>query len=174
MRKRISYCLLLLFITGIFSTCKKYPDGPRLSLRTKMARITGVWDLEYYEVDGIDSTNYVLNSPYYCRYYFKSENKPCRGDVSDHRFNLIAVNQSTVGSCCGWDWDNNKATIGIDIIIETTGFLAIGAYTGGGRWDVQRLTNKELWLKMSEKRWGNFVYSNRKYYMKLKKVSEKL
>ena len=171
--KKIKIILLLVFLLGIFTTCHKYPDGPAISFRTKMCRITGVWDLQYYEVDGFDSTSYVLNSPYYCRYYFQSGDKPCRGDESDHRFNLIAIRQGTVDACCGWAWDNSKATIGIDIIIETPGFLSIGAYTGGGRWDIQRLTNKELWLQMSNQRWGNFVYGNRKYYMRLKKISEK-
>ena len=39
---KISLALVIAF-TVVLSSCGKYPDGPKISLKTKMARITRVW-----------------------------------------------------------------------------------------------------------------------------------
>ena len=52
--------ILLLFITIVLLYgCKKYPDGPAISLLSKESRITGEWDVEYFSVNGYDSTEYL-------------------------------------------------------------------------------------------------------------------
>ncbi|MBI4929161.1 MAG: hypothetical protein HY841_00240 [Bacteroidetes bacterium] len=170
MKKIISYCLLFCFCTLFFTTCKKYPEGPKVSLRTKMARITGVWDVEYYEVDGIDSTSYILNSPYYYRYYFQRGPGACISKEM-HPLDLIMVNQVSQKHCCGWDISDSKDYIYIEVPAASQfySFFPLGGIVKGG-WDIQRLTNKELWLKLSD---IYVKYHNHNYYMKLKKVSEK-
>ncbi|HEY4799002.1 MAG TPA: hypothetical protein VII99_08005 [Bacteroidia bacterium] len=35
--------IIIIAFTVVFTSCKKYPDGPTISLKTKMARITRVW-----------------------------------------------------------------------------------------------------------------------------------
>ena len=82
------YILLFLLVAFCFTDCKKYPEGPTFSLRTKMARITGVWDVEYYEASGIDSTSYVLSSPCYCQYYFSMNTKQIL-ILSDYAINFM-------------------------------------------------------------------------------------
>lgn len=50
----------ILFVVAIFATvalegCKKYPEGPAISLRTKTARVAGKWAIEKVIVNGTDS-----------------------------------------------------------------------------------------------------------------------
>lgn len=39
-----------------FISCKKYPDGPTLSLRSKAARISNTWKVDKYFKNGADET----------------------------------------------------------------------------------------------------------------------
>ena len=50
--------LLILLISVIgFSSCRKYDEGPGLSVRTKTNRLKGVWNVEYVFRDGIEQIN---------------------------------------------------------------------------------------------------------------------
>lgn len=48
----ILFSLLAIGIGG----CKKYPEGPMISFRTKEQRIIGTWNIEKYLIDQVDST----------------------------------------------------------------------------------------------------------------------
>jgi hypothetical protein len=52
--KKISF--LIVFVILGTTACKKYEDGPSLSLRTKKARLCGEWQLESLTDDGTDIT----------------------------------------------------------------------------------------------------------------------
>lgn len=58
MRKRgfsliIISTVIIIFICG----CKKYEDGPLLSLRSKKARLVGIWKFKEVIINGEDRTN---------------------------------------------------------------------------------------------------------------------
>ncbi len=68
MRKLIALSLMLSFLAVGFVSCSKYEEGPALSLRTKMSRITGEWKLDRALTDdGVvvgsysDNFSYVFN-----------------------------------------------------------------------------------------------------------------
>ena len=46
--------MLISIIT--FNSCKKYPDWPALSLRTKTERVSNVWKIEKRTKNGVDIT----------------------------------------------------------------------------------------------------------------------
>ena len=54
MKKQIPALLVLL----ITASCNKYEDGPKLSLRTRKARLINEWVVSKYIVDGTDQTAY--------------------------------------------------------------------------------------------------------------------
>lgn len=60
--KRIASILFFAFaILVSVSSCRKYEEGPNVSLRTKKARITNNWKYESAQVNGNEvSLNYVL------------------------------------------------------------------------------------------------------------------
>lgn len=52
----------LIFASSFFmQACKKYPEGPTFSLRSPSQRIIGEWNLNYYNINGIDSLDKFLN-----------------------------------------------------------------------------------------------------------------
>jgi hypothetical protein len=64
MKKNIRIIPALFILTVlIFSSCKKYPDGPELSLRSKKARAAGEWSIDKVIENGSDVTG-TFNSFY--------------------------------------------------------------------------------------------------------------
>jgi hypothetical protein len=58
MKKMFRIAAVALVIGGIsFSSCKKYEEGPALSLLSKKARIAGTWKVEAYLENGVDKTS---------------------------------------------------------------------------------------------------------------------
>lgn len=52
-----SKILLLSLITVLAVSCKKYEEGPSLSLRSKKARVANKWKIEKVVIDGDDVTS---------------------------------------------------------------------------------------------------------------------
>ena len=63
MRFLISRYLLFALVSVLISSCKKYPDGPGISFRSKTSRIGATWYLEQYFLNDVDETD-----PYYALY----------------------------------------------------------------------------------------------------------
>ena len=49
--------LLFILFAILLCSCKKYKEGPAISLRTKTNRITGTWKIEKLYINDIDSTS---------------------------------------------------------------------------------------------------------------------
>lgn len=57
--------LSLLFAVAamfVFAGCGKYEDGPGFSLRSKEARVAGIWTIEKYYENGVDITADIIPS----------------------------------------------------------------------------------------------------------------
>lgn len=143
--------MLLVFIAG----CKKYEDGPWLSLRTKTARITGWWKFEYFSMNGNDSTSAFINSyqedPYYA---------------------ILPKDQSgekvlkTVHGYGNWSFhDHNNYLHLRNTNISPTTPITLPYNSGEVFWKVLRLTNKELWLSIE--------LNQNTYEAHLKKIAER-
>lgn len=165
-KKHILLFLLLIFC---FTDCKKYPEGPNFTLRSAKCRITGVWELEYYEANGLDSTSYILSDPCYSRYYFKNDPKGCNR-LDERQLKFIPVNGLSCDGEGGWNFGRTKDYLSLDMCSMLS---SLGAYGRGASWKIRRLTNKEMWLKMNDEKGANKDYTHQNYYMKLKKISEK-
>jgi hypothetical protein len=124
----IRFCILLL----LFPACKKYEEGPSLSLQSKKTRLANTWKYEKILVNKIE--------------------KPL--DPDDQKFRLtfekegLAVkevaNASGPASFAGnWFWQNDKEKL--KTIFDYT-------YFGNpvhevAEYEILRLKNKELWLE---------------------------
>lgn len=60
--KTTAIILFLLVIT--ISSCKKYENGPSLSLRSKEERVSNTWKVESYTINGTDYTSTLKNINY--------------------------------------------------------------------------------------------------------------
>lgn len=58
MKKYRTYLISTIVITLVFG-CKKYPEGPKISLRTIKHRLSGDWEITRFEVNGVDSLAYL-------------------------------------------------------------------------------------------------------------------
>lgn len=124
--KYIAFAFILGAIT--FSACNKYEDGPKLSLRTKKARLAGDWLIESYTSKGIDSTASFLA---YLGANFKFIIE------KDGKYS-IQGNSTDAGT---WKLGEDK---------DDVMFLSNVAGAKEDSYRILRLKNKELWLKHTE------------------------
>jgi len=52
------FCALVI---PTIQSCKKYPDGPEFTLRSRTERVSHAWDVENYTINGVDYTSTVSN-----------------------------------------------------------------------------------------------------------------
>jgi hypothetical protein len=73
MNKSLLVLLLVLMVSGSMTSCRKYEEGPNISLRTKRARVTNNWKIESAQVDGIEKSF----DPYWAKqkHYMYSDGK---------------------------------------------------------------------------------------------------
>jgi len=158
--KNIKIILLLVVILSINSCKKPFEDGPVISLRSKMNRITGRWRL--VSMEGVERLN--PNTEQYMEL--------TKDEISEGYYKVSFTNFQ--GEVCFIDSNNNHALT--EMLFTTEGTwtflgpsesyytcednsvlynerqgLSIGASSGnyhfGGNWEISRLTNKELIIK---------------------------
>jgi hypothetical protein len=127
MKKGILLSALFLTIGLMFTSCSKYEDGPKLSLRTKTARIANEWVTEKY----IDAQG--------------NETTPTSNDFS-MKIEKDGTGQLVYGSISTdieWEFDSAKEKIhSRSKNIVTNQWEAWGDYE-----TITRLKNDELWVK---------------------------
>ena len=121
-------------------SCKKYEDGPLLSLRSKTARLTGEW-----EITGGD--NY---SPYVDIWmeFEKDGDMTTKVNVFYPGYSYYGYDYTYTSSIKGWwEWIHNKE--GLEISRHT----GDGTYIYTFEWDITRLTNKEFNFTVNDSDW---------------------
>lgn len=126
------FLLNLLVALSLFSACKKYPDGPRISFETRTARVSNVWKMEQVTVNGSDVTS-TYTSINYTETYDKSGN---------YSYN------SSLGSGSGkWAFENK------DSQIKRNGVSGQSSYDI----TILRLKEKSFWYKFADGK-DNYVF----------------
>jgi hypothetical protein len=113
----------LVCLTLIFSSCKKYEEGPGLSFRSKKGRVAGEWKLEKQIENGQD----VPLSP--------DDKDDTWVFKKDGAYEVQDPGNSTESGT--WTFDSKKENI---IISEKTSGISI-------TFKILRLTNKEFWFE---------------------------
>ncbi|HEX7414887.1 MAG TPA: hypothetical protein VF411_12660 [Bacteroidia bacterium] len=86
----------LLIILSLLTACKKYPDGPWISLESRAARVANVWKMEQVTLNGLDVTSTYKNINYIETY----------DKIGNYSYS------STVGSGSGkWAFENRDTQI---------------------------------------------------------------
>ncbi len=132
MKKVIGITLILALIAGIsFTGCKKYDDGPTISLLPKKMRLVNEWETEKVIYNGVDQgTNASWENE---TIEFKSN-----GD-----YVYTAASGSSSNSITGnWEFDNNN-----EDLKTTITFLGI---TSTSISKILRLKSNELWLEHTD------------------------
>lgn len=123
-----SLCFVIIFI---FSGCKKYDDGPTISLRSKKNRLAGKWVThmwlynkyeQIYMLDTMRTAEFTKDGKYYYHEY--------------NQFTHKATNLEGT-----WEFRQEKEQL----------FLTLPGSTDTNMyqlWDILRLKNDEIWLEM--------------------------
>lgn len=141
--------------------CKKYPDGPAISLRSKTSRISGEWDVEYFSINGYDSTSYLKSLPFYGKYYISAEQVDHN---SLYRYiNTIEGGPAPTHNGLGY-WmylDDHESVYFYIKNYSLSSQSSLGPYRAESVvWKIRRLKNKELWLTTT--------YNGKEYFVKFK------
>lgn len=114
----------LAVLAFLFVGCKKYEDGPTISLSSKKSRVVNVWEVEKVMDNGIDVTQAYLA-------FFPGFSIEMKKD-NTYIITYTGSSNATTGT---WDFDSNKE----NLITTPTGGTAQTA-------KINRLTGKELWV----------------------------
>ena len=130
MKQIVFYILLSTISTILLISCKKYPDGPGISVISKKERLSNVWHLASYFENGVDKTTDFNNA-------FQNAvitiNKT--GDYSLKYKAWGLINYSESGT---WRITNKNANFETN---PTSGSGSVGSHR------ILRLKEQELWYE---------------------------
>ncbi|HET6990936.1 MAG TPA: hypothetical protein VFJ43_06405 [Bacteroidia bacterium] len=122
--KTLKFFFVAILLTAvILPGCKKYPDGPSLSLRSRAARVANVWKVESATENGSDITSLLSG---YTETYVKN---------GDYSFVFGSVNGSGK-----WAFQNNDAEIKVNGVSNQSSRTLT----------ILRLKEKEFWYKFTD------------------------
>lgn len=141
MKVKALFLIFLLF----FVSCRKYEDGPSLTLTTKKQRLTGDWMLEQVLLNRISQVTEVSEFP-------TIRLQIDRPDTLAVSF-LGTTEESLAGNwhfieskeSLEWVLDSKPTTLVKDAN-TTIGSVANVTYDSLERFDIRRLTNNDLWI----------------------------
>lgn len=136
--------LMLIAITTIACACKKYEEGPCISLRSAENRIIGSWDLTELSVDGFDKLDL----------YYDSLGKDFEFLITDDHLKVCRMygpKKDGGGVRLYWIWRlfNEKKILKIENTYGTIHTPSWGPFKVFVRleWEILRLTNREMKLR---------------------------
>lgn len=125
MKKIIVVFALIILI----ASCKKYPEGPSLSLRSKTERLSNTWRFTKVLEDGVDKT-----SDYQTVFkdYKITINKDGSYSISYTGFGILSYTENG-----NWTFNGDKTYVGFDPTSNSN-----------SNWDVKilKLMENELWV----------------------------
>ena len=134
-RKAFSRILIALSLLIIIGGCRKYEEGPNISLRTKKARIANNWRYESAQVNGTE----VSLDPYYAKqkHYFYRDGKYIQTIIDP--VTLEAKNLQ--GTWVLYDKDRK-------ITVTTKNFS--GNIDSTNNYSILKLFEKQMWLRTTD------------------------
>lgn len=145
LRNHKTALLLSLGFFLIWTSCKKYEEGPAFTLRTAKARITGEWKYEKYVIDGQELNENITIT-------FKKD-----ANVSYHNADISEIKNG------GWDFGSRLHHSGLEeesLEKITISWVINNKEVELEEYDIIKLTNKEMRLKMIKDKTGS-TYGNK-------------
>ncbi len=120
--------ILFTVLTFIASSCKKYEEGPIVSVRSKEERVANTWVIEKAYDNGNDVTS---DYDQYDLMMNKDQNAKL---TSNYKSGNVTFSFSTEGV---WSFENNKNDLRLDFDDDDADRV----------YEILRLKEEELWLK---------------------------
>jgi len=133
MKKILNFSLIIAFGLAIaFTGCKKYDEGPMLSLASKKARVVNTWKIEKLFLNDLDITSTNLTNLSIYSIEFKNDN-------------TFIENGTGYTETGKWDFDSKKE----NLLCTYNGSITDDKY------EILKLKSSEMWLKYTD---GAFAY----------------
>ena len=161
MINRNTTSFILVFLLLVFFGCKrKYEEGPLISLGTKCARLQNSWRLEYFNIDGVDSTDAIYESlgitdnKFVANFFVDGSDQNCFGNGAI----TVYINSSTNHSNgLSGLYNLTKGGKYLNMLIIDVDGTSNLSYTPVGpfftkhiaAYRIKRLTSKDLWLDIT-------------------------
>jgi hypothetical protein len=120
--------ILFTVLTFIASSCKKYEEGPIVSVRSKEERVANTWVIEKAYDNGNDVTSD------YDQYDLMMDKDQNAKLTSNYKSGNVTFSFSTEGV---WSFENNKNDLRLDFDDDDADRV----------YEILRLKEEELWLK---------------------------
>lgn len=135
MKKFSLYILVALVGLVVISSCRKYEEGPNISLRKKVTRVTGAWRIESAQLNGTE----VSLDPYWAKQKYDF--------FRDGKYILTVIDPvSLEASNINGDWtlydDDRK------LAITTKNFS--GNIDSTNDYNILKLYNKQFWIRKTD------------------------
>lgn len=154
--------IIILFIVVFVTSCKKYEEGPCISMLSKYTRMYGQYIIKAFEINEKDSIELFIYKDKMSwisvgTYNAGSESYPWFIIENDSLFG-VGGNYDGI-----WEWRDNRNAIRIDLHDYPKDFLLMNRllFNESSFWDIKKLTNKEFILETE--------YENLKYRLELQK-----
>ena len=133
--------LILLFfvIVFAFAGCKKYDNGPTISLRSKKARVVGKWVTEMWLVNKYEQTM-ILD-------FDRTAEFTDDGIYRFHEISPFTHKETNLEGTWAFRQEKRQLLLGLPSGIDSTMSYAL--------WDIIMLKNKNLWLEMVDYNYPN-------------------
>ena len=133
----MKYFITITLSLVLFSACKKYDDGPAISLESKKKRLSNVWIIQkaYETPQGGSKTDKTADYWNYYASYILNIEKTGSYSITYNPQNIATYNESGT-----WSF-NGKKTI-VTFVNADGNPSAIGNV-----WIIRRLKEKELWME---------------------------
>lgn len=128
MKNKLNLITLVIISSSLLFACKKYEDGPAISLASKTSRITNDWRVE----KAIDNGNEVTGS--FDKYEISLRKNETASLTAHYTFLGVTYDYNTQGT---WSLEDNKEMIRVDYENDQ----ADASYY------ILRLKEKELWVR---------------------------
>lgn len=130
--------IVLFGIILLFNQCKKYPEGPAISFRSKAERLANSWKIEKLLINNVDSTTAYTNLVKdYTVNIIKSGSYNITYYVTVPFFGNISNTESGV-----WAFTSDKKSVTL-----TPQSIAIGSLPAPSTGQILKLKEKELWTR---------------------------
>lgn len=127
--KKICNIVVITAVFSAFMSCSKYEEGPKISLRSKEARVENTWKVEKYYKNGEDKTaDFFADKINYIETF--TEDNKWSLSYTDGDDSELETDSGT------WDFDKEDKTL-------------IDRNAGGSTWEeltILKLKNKEFWF----------------------------
>jgi hypothetical protein len=128
MKKALNIFIAIALVAVAIPACKKYEEGPAISLKTKTARLSRVWKTEKWE----DKNGTTTTPP--------STDKTTYEFTKENKFNISDGTTTYTGD---WEFTSDKE----GVITTFTYTFGNTTTTSKDTSNIIRLTSKELWFK---------------------------